>query len=160
VTASRIRLAIGGVSSGTPSIAEFEVHLDGGPNLCYEDAPVVRRGGNGACAIHLGSPNGANLRRALDEACQPYDVDFEGDRRLRYIHRVNGGTHVYFFANPDGAGVEAAVRLRGKIVPEAWDPHTGRFSKPEYRHSVEDGQPVTRIGMSLGPVRSLFIVGR
>jgi hypothetical protein len=52
------------------------------------------------------------------------------------------------------------VRLRGKVTPEAWDPHTGQFSIPQYSHIVEDGQPLTRVKLSLSPVHSVFIIGK
>ena len=40
--------------------------------------------------------------------------------------------------------------------PEAWDPHTGQFSVPEYANVVEDGQPVTKVKLTLGRVHSIF----
>jgi hypothetical protein len=160
VTASRVRLSIGSVSSKTPSICEFETHLDDGPNLAHSDALIVQEGRKGARAIYLNSPNEANLRQALDHALRVYDVDIESPQKLRYIHKVKGNTEVYFFANIDTQNADASVRLRGKFTPEAWDPHTGGFSIPHYSHVVEDGQPVTRVKLSLSPVHSLFIIGK
>jgi hypothetical protein len=87
-----------------------------------------------------------------------YDVEFENNAKLRYIHKVKGKTDVYFFANIGDKAADASVRLRGKIKPESWDPHTGKFSVPEYSHVVEDGQPVTVVKLALNPVHSLFIV--
>jgi hypothetical protein len=160
ITTSRVRLSIDGVSSGAPSICEFETHLDDGPNLTHSDALVVHEGRKGARAIYVNSPNESNLRQALDLAVGVYDVDFEGSQKLRYIHKVRGKTEVYFFANPGDQNAEALVRLRRKITPEAWDPHTGQFSIPQYSHKVENGQPVTTLRLALGPVRSLFILGK
>jgi len=159
VSASRIRLAIGSVSSGTPSIAEFETRLDDGPNLAHSDSLIVQHGKNGSSAIYLNSPNETNLRQALDKALKPYDVEIGGNQKLRYIHRVNGKTHVYFFANIGDTAADAVVRLRGKIRPEAWDPHTGRISAPECSQALEDGQPVTQVRLTLSPVHSVFIIG-
>jgi len=160
VTGSRVRLAIGGVSSGTPSISELEVHLDEGPNLAHSDDLIVQESGRRGRAIYLNSPNESNLRHALDQALTVYDVDIEGGRKLRYIHKVTGGTEVFFFANPEGREVDATVRLRGTITPEAWDPHSGRFSVPQFMNTVEDGHAVTRMKLPLGPVRSVFVVER
>ena len=159
VAASRVRLAIGSVSSGTPSIAEFETHLDDGPNLAHSDSLIVQHGENGSSAIYLNSPNETNLRQALDKALKLYDVEIDGNQKLRYIHRMKGATHVYFFANIGDATADAVVRLRGKITPEAWDPHTGRISVPEYSQTVEDDQPVTKVRLALSPVHSVFIIG-
>jgi len=160
VTAARVRLAIASATGGAPNIAEFEAHLDAGPNLAHSDALVVQRGPRGASAIYLNSPNETNLRQALDLALKVYDVAIESNPKLRYIHKVNGTTDVYFFANIGDAAAEAVVRLRGKLKPEAWDPHTGRISAPDYSSVVEDGQPVTRVKLKLDPVRSIFIVGK
>jgi hypothetical protein len=160
VTASRVRLSIGSVSSGKPSICEFEVRLDGGPNLAHSDALIVQPGRKGSAAIYLNSPNEANLRQALDHALRLYDVDIESSQKLRYIHRVKDKAEVYFFANVNSQATEAAVRLRGKINPELWDPHTGKFSVPGYSHAVEHGQSVTRVHLTLDPVHSLFIIGK
>jgi hypothetical protein len=159
VTSSRVRLSIGSVSSATPSICEFETHLDDGPNLTHSDSLIVQNGRKGPRAIYLNSPNESNLRQALDNAIKVYDVGFENNAKLRYIHKVKGKTDVYFFANIGDKAANASVRLRGKIKPESWDPHTGKFSVPEYSHVVEDGQPVTRVQLALNPVHSLFIVG-
>jgi hypothetical protein len=160
VTASRLRLAIGSVSAGKLSICEFEVRLDDGPNLAHSDAVVVQEGRKGSCAIYLNSPNEANLRQALDKALTVYDVDIESSRQLRYIHKLKDKTEVYFFANLGAQDADASVRLRGKIKPESWDPHTGRFAIPHFSYAIEDGQPVTKIKLTLNPVRSVFIVGK
>jgi hypothetical protein len=159
VAASRVRLAIGSVSSGTPSIAEFETHLDDRPNLAHSDSLIVQHGKNGSSAIYLNSPNETNLRQALDKAFKLYDVEIEGNQQLRHLHRVNGTTHVYFFANIGDTTADAVVRLRGKIKPEAWDPHTGRISVPEYSQTVEGDRPVTKVRLTLSPVHSVFIIG-
>ncbi|MCY2954239.1 MAG: glycosyl hydrolase [Planctomycetota bacterium] len=157
VTTSRLRLFIGSVSSATPSISEFEAHLDDGPNLAHSDALIVQEGGKGSRSIYLNSPNESNLRQALDRALKVYDVDIESSQKLRYIHKVTGKTDVYFFANINDKNADAGVRLRGKLKPEAWDPHTGQFSVPEYTNVVEDDQPVTKVKLTLGRVHSIFI---
>jgi len=159
ITASRVRLLIDGVSSGTPAIREFEVRLDDGPNLAHNDALAIQENAQGGRAIHLNSPNETNLRQALDQALKVYDVDITGGSKLRYIHRVKDGAQVYFFANLDAKVAATTVSLRGKITPELWDPHDGRFSAPEFTHAVENGQPVTRVKLTLGPIRSCFIIG-
>ena len=87
-----------------------------------------------------------------------YDVDIESSQKLRYIHKVNGKTGVYFFANIGEKDADAAVRLRGKFTPEAWDPHTGQFFLPEFANVTEDDQPVTKVKLTLGRVHSLCII--
>jgi hypothetical protein len=158
VTSSCVRLSIGSVSSATPSICEFETHLDDGPNLNHSDSLVVQNGGKGSRTIYLNSPNASNLQQALDNAVKVYDVEFENNAKLRYIHKVKDRTDVYFFANIGNSAVDTYARLRGKLTMEAWDPHSGQCSVPEYTNTVEDGQPVTRVKLTLSPVHSLFIV--
>ena len=158
VTASRVRLSIGSVSSATPSICEFETHLDDGPNLAHSDSLIVQNGRKGSCAVYLNAPNELNLREALNRALTVYDVDIESSQKLRYIHKVKGKTEVYFFANIGDKDADASVRLRGKFTPEAWNPHTGQFSVPEYTNTVEDGQPVTKVKLTLSTVHSIFII--
>ena len=160
VTASRVRLAIDGVSSKAPAIREFEVHLDAGPNLAHSDELIVQTNDKEGRAIYLNSPNETNLRQALDLALRVYDVTIESKQKPRYIHKVLGETEVYFFANLGDQQADATVRLRGKLTPETWDPHTGGFSTPEFTNALEDGQPVTRVKLSLAPLRSGFIIGR
>jgi hypothetical protein len=159
VTASRIRLAIDSVSSGTPSIAEFEVHLDGGPDLAHSDKLIVQKGRNDASAIYVNLPNESNLRQAIGQVLDVPDVQIASDQVVRYIHRVTGGKDVYFFANPGDKGAHASVQLRGRIKPELWDPHNGGVSHAEYSHAIEGTQPVTRLKLNLDPVRSVFVVG-
>ena len=82
-----------------------------------------------------------------------------GTGKLRYIHRVMDDTEVYFFANLDDRQSESTLRLRGKFTPELWDPHSGAFAVPEFTNAIENDQPVTRVKLTLGPVRSCFIIG-
>ena len=158
VTASRVRLVIDGVSAATPAIREIELHLDDGPNLAHSDALIVQEGANGGRAIYLNSPNPTNLRQALDLALKIPDVAIRSEQKLRYIHRVVGNRDVFFFANLGAQAADATVHLRGKLTLEAWDPHSGGFSTPEFTHTIEDGQPVTCLKVPLGPVRSRFIM--
>ena len=160
VTASRIRLLIDGVSSGTPAICEFETRLDDGPNLAHGDTLVVAEGANGGRTIYLNSPNESNLRQALDQALDVYDVDIRSEQKLRYLHRVKDKSAVYFFANLNAKPADASVCLRGTITPEIWNPHSGERSVPEFSHALEHGQPVTRVKLTLDPVRSCFIIGK
>ena len=160
VSASRVRLCMDRVTSATPSISEFELRLNDGPNLAHSDASIVQEGRKGARAIYLNSPNETNLKQALDQVLKVYDVEIESSQKLRYIHRVKDKAEVYFFANLGGKDAPATVRLRGKIKPETWDPHTGLFSTPQYSREVEEGHSVTRVNLSLAPVHSLFIIGK
>jgi hypothetical protein len=71
---------------------------------------------------------------------------------------VKNGKNIYFFANSSNDEVDTWARLKGKIKPELWDPHTGQVTAAEYRHEQESGQPFTRVRLKLKPVRSVLIV--
>jgi len=158
VTASRVRLCITGSAQGNPSISEFELHMDGGPNLTHSDEIIVQENKKGGLAIYLNSPNEFNLQQALDKALKVYDVDIRSNQKLRYIHRVKDRKNIYYFANVGDKASDASIRLRGRIKFEVWDPHTGKFSTPEFSYGEESGQAVTMVKLSLEPVRSVFIV--
>ena len=98
----------------------------------------------------------------------PYDVvaevlggmgvppDFESDASLRYTHRRNARTEIYFVANPAEHRVVAqcSFRVAGK-QPEIWDPMTGTM------HAVSkfaERAKRTQMELSLEPGGSVFVV--
>jgi hypothetical protein len=82
--------------------------------------------------------------------------DFESDANLRYTHRRDGDTDIYFVANPADQQVVAhcAFRVTGKR-PAIWNPMTGevRSAGPSV---VKDKR--TRMQLSLEPCGSVFVV--
>jgi hypothetical protein len=101
----------------------------------------------------------ATLRKALDKALDVYDVDFEANKVLRYIHKIKDGRNIYLFANITKKAIDTHAKLRGRVQPEIWDPHTGEISKAECSHKVEAGTDVTVVRITLAPFKSIFIVG-
>ncbi len=83
--------------------------------------------------------------------------DFEG-KGLRYIHRRDGDTDIYFVANGEPKAVETvcSFRVAGKR-PELWQPEAGRIA-PVAAYEQSDG--VTRIPLTLDPCGSVFVVFR
>jgi hypothetical protein len=82
--------------------------------------------------------------------------DFESDAVVRYIHRRDGQTEIYFVANPQDRTVNTACtfRVAGK-QPELWDPITGTTRDlPEFL--VADGR--TSVKLQLQPRQSMFVV--
>ena len=81
--------------------------------------------------------------------------DFEGPG-LRYIHRRDGDTDIYFVANPEPRRVEAvcSFRVAGKC-PELWQPETGQIA-PAAAFKQVGG--VTRIPLTLDPCEAVFVV--
>jgi hypothetical protein len=82
--------------------------------------------------------------------------DFESDADLRYTHRRDGDTDIYFVANPSDQPVVAncAFRITGK-QPEIWDPMTGKV-RSAGRSVVKDKR--TRLELSLESCGSVFVV--
>ena len=84
--------------------------------------------------------------------------DFESDGSLRYIHRRDGDSNIYFVANRENrsVAVQCSFRITGRM-PEWWNPVTGeRYDLPRYEQ---------RNGLTLVPLRfeaheSAFIVFR
>ncbi len=84
--------------------------------------------------------------------------DFASDPPLRWIHRRDGGTDIYFVANPDDRPVAAAARFRvSGRRPELWDPLTGETG-PAAGFSTEG--KMTAVGLRLAPFQSYFVVFR
>ncbi len=86
------------------------------------------------------------------------EQDFASPARLRFKHRRQGNTEIYFVANPDDAPVTtvATFRAAGR-APEMWWPDTGRIERPA-AYSVTGG--MVRLPLSLGPNASVFVVFR
>ena len=84
--------------------------------------------------------------------------DFESDADLRYAHRRDGDTDIYFVANAGRRALtaEAVFRAAGKR-PELWDAVTGRIRElPEFTEA--GGRSV--VPLSFEPHQSFFIVFR
>jgi hypothetical protein len=84
--------------------------------------------------------------------------DFASEPPLRWAHRRDGGTEIYFVANPEDRVVETTARFRvAGLRPELWDPLTGRSRK--LAGSVE-AAGITVAGLRLEPFQSFFVVFR
>ena len=77
---------------------------------------------------------------------------------LSYLHKVQHGADIYFFANSTGDPVDLHVRLRGRIVPQQWDPHRGTIAPIAYTYVQQDGVEMTRVRLALERARSTFLV--
>ncbi|MCE5268054.1 MAG: hypothetical protein LLG00_09230 [Planctomycetaceae bacterium] len=84
--------------------------------------------------------------------------DFEADKPLRYIHRRDNDTDIYFVTNGTNATVDAACtfRVSGKL-PEIWDPLTGQIRNTS-AFSQQHGR--TTVPLRFNPTGSMFIVFR
>lgn len=127
--------------------------------------PAMELGPMGMAPWHLGStpqslpdvyPNYAVTARALAEINVP--PDFEADAEVRYSHRHDGDTDIYFVANCTSRPISATCRFRvtGR-QPEWWDPLTGSCRDlPDY--DEKDGR--TTVPLHFEPCESGFVVFR
>lgn len=84
--------------------------------------------------------------------------DFQSSAPLRYTHRRDGGTDIYFLANPKPRSVTATVCLRGGARrPELWWPASGRIERPAV---YEFGDGTVRLPITFEPLASAFVVLR
>lgn len=104
-------------------------------------------------ALFLPAPDTGTLSKALDAGFTP-DVMVDGAPGLRYIHRVCGRRHIYYFANTGAETAEATIRLRDRVKLRSFDPHTGQSAPFE----AETAPAGTRLNLTLPTVRSLFLV--
>jgi hypothetical protein len=84
--------------------------------------------------------------------------DFSSGFPLRYAHRVDGPTDIYFVANPENKDIaaEPSFRVRGKS-PELWDPVTGETR--ELKIFTVKGM-LTSVPLRFAPHQSFFVVFR
>lgn len=103
------------------------------------------------------------LKHILNDALDVFDVEFEEhikvDRgNLSYIHKIKDDRNIYLFANSSDTLVNTYVKLRGRFIPEVWDPHNGKKSTSEYQNIRNGDIGITRVRLELPPVKSLFIL--
>ena len=84
--------------------------------------------------------------------------DFESDVPMRFTHRRDGDTDIYFVANPKAEPVNfvATFRVPGK-APELWWPHNGRIERPAVYRATDAG---VSLPLQLGPHGSVCVVFR
>jgi hypothetical protein len=126
-------------------------------------APACHRNSKGGRAWFIPSPQVAALKAVLAEALPDGDVVIEQDLTTQggnfsYIHKVKDGRSLVFLGNSSEAEVDTWVALRGKMVPELWNPHDGSIGPAEYEHATGQEGSITRVHVKLPPVRSLFLV--
>lgn len=98
------------------------------------------------------------LKEKLAVCYEVPDVAFPDGQELNYIHKMNGGQAVYYFANLKDRPYHAEVVLRGKITPVLLDPHTGRQTDVVYKHQLSHGTEITSVILSIEKNSSVFIV--
>ena len=84
------------------------------------------------------------------------EEDFVSDSTIRYTHRIDGGTEIYFVANTTNRLVSARSRFRStQGSPEWWNPVTGK-TRPVREFHIDSG--FTFMPLNLHPYESAFIL--
>jgi hypothetical protein len=117
-------------------------------------------------AVFIRKPDGKLLSKIIDKLKVSKDVIFEGEPSpmsgggmFSYIHKNKENRDIYFFANSSDDEVETITLVRGKIIPELWNPTTGEVKQiKETEYVKKDGQDYTRFPILLKAVTSTFVV--
>jgi hypothetical protein len=128
-------------------------------------SPVKSNKMNGK-TIFIRKPSGDLLNETLEKLNIDADVSFEnnpsplsGGGMFSYLHKQKDKKDIYYFANSSDDAIETFAEVRGKIIPELWNPANGETTSiKEVAYSKKDGQVYTRFPLKLSPVTSLFVV--
>lgn len=104
-------------------------------------------------AVFIEHPSPDLISEVLDGSYVP-DVAVSGISGLKYIHRISGGRHVFYFANTSDSLMAGQLLLRDRLELEAFDPHTGKTWNIECS-GFGDG---TQVEFSLPSRHSVFLV--
>lgn len=83
---------------------------------------------------------------------------FPGSGMINHIHKRRGNIDIYYFSNTTEKAYNNYAMIRGKHVPEEWNPHTGKIRKLEYEYVTSRGITYTRFLMDLTPSEARLIV--
>ncbi|MEA3188597.1 MAG: (4-O-methyl)-D-glucuronate---lignin esterase [Chthoniobacter sp.] len=102
---------------------------------------------------------GKPLTEVLNEIQVQPDVQLSDVSDIRWIHRRESDTDVYFVSNQKDQPVEVSVsfRVAGRL-PELWHADTGVMEPAPHWQKSDDGR--TTVLLNLDPVGSVFVVFR
>jgi len=131
-----------------------------------EGVSAIRSNKLNGRAVFIRKPDGQLLKETIDRLNISADVVFEGNPAplsgggmLSYIHKKKDNRDIYFFANSSDDNIETFVKIRGKIIPELWNPSTGETTPIKDISYVKiNGQDYTRIPMRLMEVTCTFVI--
>ena len=128
-------------------VRKLATELWGGANTAQ---PGERALGKGRIAW------GKSLDELLASIGSP--ADFQSSAPLRFTHRRDADTEIYFVANPKAEFLTTTAAFRaGDKAPELWWPGSGKIERPAV-YDVADG--VVRLPLSFGSYGSVFVVFR
>ncbi|MBK9391820.1 MAG: hypothetical protein IPN68_17115 [Bacteroidetes bacterium] len=125
-----------------------------------DDAWEMKENENGGKACFLPDPDAVGISEVMYGSGLEFDVSYPLNPDIQYIHKVIDNRNVYFLANLGKGNIQTEVTLRGKLVLEEWDPHTGKIRKAEtgYSENKTSGSFSTVVKINLKPYNSIFLV--
>lgn len=135
----------------SPSLAD---RLQGGGDAAKPQIVGKLQGdagaGNDGNSLYPPYESTSAVLRALNVA-----EDFSGDPAIRYHHRVDGDTDVYFLSNKTTDTVRSQCSFRTTAgAPQVWNPLTGEVRGVEFKS--DKGR--TMVDLTFGPTESCFVV--
>jgi hypothetical protein len=83
---------------------------------------------------------------------------FPGSGMINHIHKRRGNIDIYYFSNTTEKPYNNYAMIRGKHIPEEWNPHTAKIRKLDYEYVTSRGVTYTRFLMDLTPSEARLIV--
>ncbi|WP_084812353.1 glycosyl hydrolase [Flammeovirga pacifica] len=120
----------------------------------------------GGKTIFIPQPTKEQLENVLKEYQTDADVLFPDNPilgsdfgKFSYLHKIKERKNIYLFTNSSNEDITTKVWLRGKIVPELWNPHTGKITS-DIKHTYVKRNAIdyTEVDIHLLPVKSIFIL--
>ncbi len=147
-----------GVSAGSTGPADPVPAVSAGARPTGPASPAGDTWSVGAPPLNEPEQYGdfAVVTSVLDQLAVP--PDFSSDVPLRWTHRRDGATEIYFVANPEPRVLEATASFRvSRLSPELWDPLDGT-SRVLTHYTGSGGR--TSVFLRFEPHQSFFVLFR
>lgn len=77
---------------------------------------------------------------------------------ISYIHKKHAGCDIYYITNTTESIYDNKILLRGRLLPEEWNPHTGKIKKLPYEYVTYRSELYTHINIKLEAAAATVIV--
>lgn len=81
--------------------------------------------------------------------------DFASDKEIRYTHRKDGDTEIYFISNRTGEETRAMCQFRATQTPQLWNPVSGERYTVSGHKAANDQ---TEFSIDFAPYQSYFVI--
>lgn len=84
--------------------------------------------------------------------------NFPGGGMINHIHKRRGLVDIYYFSNTTERPYDNYAMIRGRHIPEEWNPHTGKIKTLACEYVTSRGAVYTRFLLNLAPTEARLIV--